>query len=506
MFRSDDHGTTWSLDGTLLPRSDNVNNAFGYAVALSLTDPPQAIVGAPGFDTAVVDPNNAPDLLQVANSGTAFAFTRGGAGGTWAIRGTVGSTGDLWSWRVGANSNIGRAVATAPSTLLYSIAGAETPTASLGTSYPFVFTNGPIGTGVGEVAGPASGQLDENGNPNDGSTPGDGGGSTGGSVNNGGTPSTGDGSASPVIPLTPIVYNWGVIKGSAVTLKNGKISILQTDGKHAGVKPKYQKLGTLPAGARYVGTIDMNGDRSGDIVFVDRNEVLRYWKRDANKILSTNVVDELPTGFDAIAVGDYDADSKPDVLLRSILDPSLITIWHVSAGALTGSDEYELPDGEWIVLPGNFRNKNNNDILLREQATGELRVFEPLADNEDGSSNSETTSITTINPSFKLKAVADMNNDGQPDLVWQGSDIQVELMDQDSNGGYVRLSRQRVGFASGTVVNARDWNDDGQVDLMMRRGNRTYYQYLKLTNGFLYGAGSRDLGNAPGPVQDIAQR
>jgi hypothetical protein len=70
----------------------------------------------------------------------------------------------------------------------------------------------------------------------------------------------------------------------------------------------------------------------------------------------------------------------------------------------------------------------------------------------------------------------------------------------------VKLSRQRVGFASGTVVNARDWNDDGQVDLMMRRGNRTYYQYLKLTNGFLYGAGSRDLGNAPGPVQDIAQR
>ena len=41
---------------------------------------------------------------------------------------------------------------------------------------------------------------------------------------------------------------------------------------------------------------------------------------------------------------------------------------------------------------------------------------------------------------------------------------------------------------------------------MMRRGNRTYYQYLKLTNGFLYGKGSRDLGNAPGPVQDIAQR
>ncbi len=506
MFRSDDHGTTWSLDGTLLPRSDNVNNAFGYAVALSLTDPPQAIVGAPGFDTAIVDPNNPPDLLQVANSGTAFAFTRSGAGDSWDIRGTVGNTGDLWSWRVTSNSNIGRAVATAPSTLLYAIAGAETPTSSLGTTYPFLFTNGPIGTGVGEVAGPASGQLDEDGNPNDGSTPGDGGGTTGGTVNNGGSPSTGDGSASPVFPLTPLVYRWGVIKGSAVTLKNGKISILQTDGKHAGVKPKYQSLGKLPAGARYVGVIDMNGDRSGDIVFVDRNEVLRYWKRDANKILSTNVVDELPTGYDAIMVGDFDADSKPDVVLRSVLDPSQVTIWHISAGALTGADDYELPDGEWIVQSGNFRNKNNNDILLREQRTGELQVLVPLADNADGSAGYEFASVTRISPSYKLAAVGDMNADGQPDLVWQGKEILVDSMDQDTNGDYVRLSRNRVGFTSGTVVNARDWNDDGQVDLMMRRGNRTYIQYLKLTNGFLYGKGSRDLGNAPGTVQDIAQR
>jgi len=507
MFRSDDHGSTWTLDGTLLPRSDNVNNAFGYAVALSLTDPPQAIVGSPGFDTAVVDPNNPPELLQVANSGTAFAFTRSGADDNpWAIRGTVGATGDLWSARVGSNSNVGRAVATAPSSLLYSMAGAETPTSSLGTVYPFRYVNGPIGTGVGEVAGPASGQLDEDGNPNDGSTPGDGSGNTGGSVNNGGSPSTGDGSASPVLPLTPIVYNWGVIKGSAVTLKNGKISILQTDGKHAGVKPRFQTVGKLPAGARYVGTIDLNGDRSGDIVFVDPNEVLRYWKRDANKILSTNVVDELPTGFDAIAVGDFDADSKPDILLRGVLDPSLLTVWHVSGGALTGADEYELPDGDWLVLTGNFRNKNNNDILLRERDTGELRVFIPGEDDADGSPSYETATVSSINPSYRLAAVGDMNGDSQPDLIWQGKDILVETIDQDTNGDYVKLSRRRVGFASGTVVNARDWNDDGQTDLMMRRGNRTYYQYLKLTNGYLYGAGSRDLGNAPGPVQDISQR
>ena len=77
VFRSLDGGASWSLDATLLARTDNVNNNFGYAVALSRTDPPQALVGAPGYESAAVSQADPTRFTQVVNAGAAFAFSRG---------------------------------------------------------------------------------------------------------------------------------------------------------------------------------------------------------------------------------------------------------------------------------------------------------------------------------------------------------------------------------------------------------------------------------------------
>jgi hypothetical protein len=62
-------------------------------------------------------------------------------------------------------------------------------------------------------------------------------------------------------------------------------------------------------------------------------------------------------------------------------------------------------------------------------------------------------------------------------------------------------------LASGSIVNIRDWNDDGTVDFWMRRGDRNFIQYGSYgSDGYVYGIGSCDLGDAPGKVVDIAER
>ena len=38
-------------------------------------------------------------------------------------------------------------------------------------------------------------------------------------------------------------------------------------------------------------------------------------------------------------------------------------------------------------------------------------------------------------------------------IFWQGSDNEVDLMDQDDDGNYVRTARRRAGFADGNIVN-----------------------------------------------------
>ena len=501
VLSSIDDGTTWTRDASLLPRTDNINNNFGYAVAVTQDDPPLVLVGAPGFDTAI--PSEAdPDVLsQVVNGGAGFCFER--SAGTWERRGTGPIRGDAWAPAAIAGSNIGRAVALPPGSGTFSIVSADTPTGGLGSVYPFQFRTAQIGTGDDEVSGPASGELDAEGNPSDGSTPGTGTGGTGGGITGGGSPTPGitAGPGAVTLPLTPIIYNWGIVKGSAVSLSGRRVHLLQTDGKHRGQRPEFRYLGDLPEGATYVGSGDMNGDFSGDIVFVAPGEVLRYWKRDAFTVTETATIDTLPAGFDAITVADVDGDSNDDILLQGTVDPSQLRVWGISGGAIASSDEYELPAGDWTVFTGNFRTANATDILLRDRRTGVVRVLVP-----DGAGGATFPVIASRPATVRLAGFGDIDGNGQPDVFWQGGENEVDLMDQDEDGNYVRIARRRTGFADGNIVNIRDWNDDGTIDFWMRRGNRNYIQYGQVINGYVYGKGSRDLRDVPGTVVSVAER
>ena len=505
VMKSIDDGTTWSVDSTLLPRADNINNNFGYSVALSHTEPPQVLVGAPGYDTAIPTIDDPTIYRQIINAGAAFTFVKSGS--TWGIRGTGDISGDLWGPSIAASISLGRSVAVAPTNTAFSIVSAETPTGGLGSAYPFQYRSAEVGTGDDNVSGPAWGVLGADGRPViGGGTPGTGSGGTGGGIAGGGAPTGGitSGPGAITLPLLPIIKNWGIIKGSAVALSGNNVSIMQTDGKQVGNKPSFRKLGKLPAGARYVGCGDMNGDLSGDVLFVDDQEVLRYWKRDAKKILEVMTIDTLPVGFDAITAADFDNNGKDDVLLRGILDPLQLIIWNIDGGAIASTVEYQLPPGDWSISTGNFRTKTTPDILMRDRESGDLRVLVPGTDT-DGSVLAPLVASRGI--SSRLAGFGDIDGNGQPDIFWQGASDDVDLMDQDEAGNYIRLKRRRYGLASGSIVNIRDWNDDGTIDFWMRRGDRNFIQYGSYgTDGYVYGIGSCDLGDAPGKVVDIAER
>jgi len=505
VMKSIDDGTTWSVDSTLLPRADNINNNFGYSVALSHTEPPQVLVGAPGYDTAIPSIDDPTIYRQIINAGAAFTFVKSGS--TWGIRGTGDVSGDLWGPSIPASISLGRSVAVAPTNTAFSIVSAETPTGGLGSAYPFQYRSAEVGTGDDNVSGPAWGVLGADGRPViGGGTPGTGSGGTGGGIAGGGAPTGGitSGPGAITLPLLPIIKNWGIIKGSAVALSGNNVFIMQTDGKQVGNKPSFRKLGKLPAGARYVGCGDMNGDLSGDVLFVDDQEVLRYWKRDAKKILEVMTIDTLPVGFDAITAADFDNNGKDDVLLRGILDPLQLIIWNIDAGAIASTVEYQLPPGDWSISTGNFRTKTTPDILMRDRESGDLRVLVP-GTASDGSVLAPLVASRGI--SSRLAGFGDIDGNGQPDIFWQGASDDVDLMDQDEAGNYIRKARRRTGLTDGRIVNIKDWNDDGTADFWMRRGERNFIQYGSYAaDGFVYGIGSCDLGDAPGKVVDIAER
>jgi hypothetical protein len=212
--------------------------------------------GAPGYETAIAsETKDGIAFTQIVNAGAGFAFTRRPGAG-WAIRSTGPVSGDLWSPSVvTSNSSMGRSIATAPTLPMFSLCGADTPTGQLGTVFPFEFKLAAVGQEPGDAAGPVAGPLGPDGRPGGDDAPGDGSGGTGGGITGGGTPTTGitAGPGAIETPLTPIRYEWGLIKGSAVAVNRDRIFLLQTDGKHSNVRPEFRYFTKLPAGATLVG-------------------------------------------------------------------------------------------------------------------------------------------------------------------------------------------------------------------------------------------------------------
>jgi hypothetical protein len=504
VYASSNGGSTWTLDGTLLPRSDNVNNNFGYAVAMSDTNPPQVMVGAPGYETAIASVVGKDGIVftQIANAGAGFAFTRRPGAG-WAIRSAGPVSGDLWSPSVvTSNSSMGRSIATAPTLPMFSLCGADTPTGQLGTVFPFEFKLAPVGQDPGDAAGPVAGPLGPDGRPGGDDAPGDGSGGTGGGITGGGTPTTGitAGPGAIETPLTPIRYEWGLIKGSAVAVNRDRIFLLQTDGKHSNVRPEFRYFTKLPAGATLVGLGDLNGDLSGDVVWVDSGNVLKYWKRDEFTIVSTRTIDTLPAGYEAVLVADTDGDRKEEIFLRDIDDPRQITVWTIEGGAISTSEDFELPEGDWELSLGAFTARNAEDLLLRERTTGAVRVM--LVDRNTAS----YPLLSTRGRNMRLAGVGDANGDGQADLIWQGKDVEIDYMGQDDDGTFIRVGVKRAGFANKPILDVRDWNDDGTIDFWCQDGSRNFVMYGKVVDGYMYSDVCRDIGNAPGRVIGFAAR
>lgn len=496
VLRSPD-GTNWLDDAALLPRADNPNNNFGYALAMTRTDPPTLLVGAPGYDTILPGETDPLELRQVINAGAGFCFVRS-AGGTWGFRGAGALSGDLWSPSITVqNSSIGRSVAIGASGGNFALVGSETPTGSDGTVYGFQYTLGDVGIEPGQVAGPAGGVIGAGGGGGGGGGAGSGG--TGGGITGGGAPGTGsDFGGGFTIPLTPIVRDWGIIKGSAVAVNSKRISLLQTDGIHNGNKPQFRPLTALPEGGTFAGVGDMNNDNSGDILYVTPTNVLRYLKRDAFKILEDVAIDTLPAGYEVVKVADVNADNKDDIILQSVLDPRQVTVWYMSGGAISSSREYELPEGNWTIFTGAFTG-SSNDIFIRDRAAGNFMLL------QDDGENVTYVPLRDGGKNARLVGFGDLDSDGQSDIWWQADDTVVHLYEVNQDGAYQVRQRMRTSITGGRIIDVRDWDGDGVLDAWMRDGSRNFIIYLEWDDR-PHIKKAKDLGDSPGRVIGIADR
>lgn len=180
---------------------------------------------------------------------------------------------------------------------------------------------------------------------------------------------------------------------------------------------------------------------------------------------------------EAIAIGDFNGDGKPDLAVANYEANSVTVLLNSGNGTFT-ADTSAIPttvklNGPISIAAGDFNGDGDLDLAVANENSSTLTILL-------GAGNGSFTLKSTFPvPTFPYQVVsADFNGDGKLDLATAGFDDGVVAIYLGNGDGTFTLEPETPTF-SGSLVGlaAADFNGDGKTDLAVAdyRGNAVIF-------------------------------
>jgi glucose/arabinose dehydrogenase len=169
------------------------------------------------------------------------------------------------------------------------------------------------------------------------------------------------------------------------------------------------------------------------------------------------------------------------------LGTGVLASWNMDGTGLVSGEAVSpsrVSDTDWrIIGSGDFNGDGEPDLFWQHQVTRLMTVW--LMHGTEFFQNASVTPDTVSDPNWAIRAIADMNGDGKPDLIWQHQTdgwLVVWMMNGTTyvEGRY--LSPNRVADTNWCITAAADFNGDGDNDLLWQHA-RTGLMTVWLMNG-----------------------
>jgi hypothetical protein len=259
---------------------------------------------------------------------------------------------------------------------------------------------------------------------------------------------------------------------------NGNGGFASNDANH---------FNAIPVQWQVVGTGDFNGDGRADVVWRNTNGSFTNWLSQANGTFSSNDANAwevVPTSWKVDGVGDFNGDGRDDLIWRN--DNGTFTTWLAQAdGGFVSNDANSLtvlPTNWKVSDTGDFNGDGRDDIIWRRDDG----AFTTWLSQPNGSFvSNDTNSWALVPTNWKVEGTGDFNGDGADDIVWRRDDGAFTTWLSTGNGSFVSNDANSWAVIPTTwqVVETGDYNGDGRDDILWRRSDGGFTNWLSTGNG-----------------------
>ncbi|MFH1215646.1 MAG: FG-GAP-like repeat-containing protein [Pseudomonadota bacterium] len=163
---------------------------------------------------------------------------------------------------------------------------------------------------------------------------------------------------------------------------------------------------------------------------------------------------------------------------------------------LSGTDPQDFDSKPRGPVSNDFTGDAKTDILLRNNSTGQLWMYEM-----NGATITQSTNVGALNPAWQTAGIADFNGDAKNDILFRNTTT-GQLWLYTMNGNVVIASQSIGGLNLAWVVGAAsDLTGDGKADILLRN-TASGQLWLYTMNGTTIST-SRNIGGL-NPIWKIA--
>ena len=234
---------------------------------------------------------------------------------------------------------------------------------------------------------------------------------------------------------------------------------------------------------------------------------LAVWNMDGTGLVNGQAVspsEVSDVNWKIVGTSDFNSDGHQDLFWRNQFT-GVLAVWYMnqttfsSAGVLANA----VSDPAWTI--GAIADVNNDahpDIVWHHQITGSLVVWYL---NNTTFLGSALLSPSAVSPVWRLVGTADFNNDSKTDLLWQNSQtgsLAVWLMSNTTFLGPGVVSNDSVSDTNWKIKIVRDVDGNGRADFIWQNQS-TGALVVWFMNGTTYLSG---YAMTPGSVSDLNWR